>query len=1379
MQRKTLTSLWLTGLLMLVGMYCINPARAQVTQQQVVSRENSEFNLATPDWNIGMDGNVYFTNWDQAAGNTYVMRLTPAGAQKIGSVLTTEAGVSVAANANGIIAVGHVHFADCVKLYNSSFNLLATVTGFNGSNYDAPAAVETGDQSGNFYALDQWNNRILEISGQSGSYGQIVATYYYPTPPSLIYDFRVSEKNNLIYLINGYYQGLPSATPIVAYTLSTLSTTSTPVWSLSDAQTGVCVYGGCLYGGVALDTSGNLYTLGSGQSVVNEWNSSGSALGSVTLSGALTNSAQMLVTNGQALLRYWDPATYNEASLTTQLFQVFNLSTGALVSTVPPSEDVLTASYGSETWTAGAVTPFSIGFTSTQVPLPTPNWHVWGRPLDSAVTIAGNGQVNTTYQDFGYTTTNGGQITVPSGCNGLYQIKVTPEQAGWQRGTVSEYFVNDVVEIRTPSAPGAISVYTTVGDVQAGSVAVTSGSTTVTGTGTSFTTTLYAGNTIFVAGQFNTIASITSNTQLTVNNNYTQSASGVPLYLCPSSITNDRLHYNAGDTIPFTVSVRCPAANLPSSVTVNLTDMNSNVIASGTASISSTQTLASLFVPGAITAGLLPGSYTLQATNSGFTCVPQPLIIGAGMQKPPFHFTLFGDYGMNYVNGTLSQERDLVANQAVSLKKLGVNMVVDRLGTNPGGYLQWANQTDGAGMISTVQSRLSADNTATDPAKAAPESPLQQTMSAYSAGNTEQMALLMYNDAGIPLGTGFDGRAVGNFSTPGTFEGDITTLTNALLPYTSFRGWSWAANWWNWNNSTDQTFTQTQINTYNSDLSTAQSTGVWNASGTGILDTLADSRFNCPVDAWTTLASTPVIQANSQLVQATGAPFRNVDSYPPFTFSPVQESDGQAQWEQYLLPWHTAWNIDYHKMPGKKARVHPEIWNDTGTGEQILQNTFMALLRQADAVGCSTSSGGDNLFECWQVAEDTRSAYNGTTSAYRAMSNTILQPYGPWLTTLTKNSRVAIVVSQRQAEIDTWPYTMPVHYGRLYEAYVALLHCHYPADLVFTTNMTSTSLNGYQAVFLVDQWVELDGNGNGSTGGLLQTALTNAHNAGAKIFYDGDCKDVDNVFSTFGASALGISFAAFGAQTGEAGDEYAFVSMLTAVKNDEAAVATAMASITPPATVGIDEVFTSESDEEQARYIFVLDNITPNLPAIAGTVSVSNGSATVTGTGTSFTTTLAPGETIDIAGQTNTIAGITSNTQLTAVNNFTANASGATLFGGGLDPANLWKVDTFCASRLPIETTVTLPNITTQTVYDVFAKSFTRHTERRQHHCRLTLAALPHLCGFTQTHRSRAVDRSEYLRHLRTTVQLDRQGLRLHQHAACREHSGARATARC
>ena len=215
---------------------------------------------------------------------------------------------------------------------------------------------------------------------------------------------------------------------------------------------------------------------------------------------------------------------------------------------------------------------------------------------------------------------------------------------------------------------------------------------------------------------------------------------------------------------------------------------------------------------------------------------------------------------------------------------------------------------------------------------------------------------------------------------------------------------------------------------------------MWNS----FIDTIANVRLDRPTTAWTTFAATPVIANNSQLVQATGAPFRNVDSYPPFTFSAVQESDGQAQWEQYMLPWHTMWNIDYHKRAGKKAIITPEIWNDTGTGEQILQNTFMGCCASPMAWVARTSAGGNNPFLMWQISEDPRSAIDGTTSVYRAMSNTILQPYGPWLTTLTKNSPVALVVSERQAKIDSWPNNMPLHYGRLYEAYLAVMHCHYP-----------------------------------------------------------------------------------------------------------------------------------------------------------------------------------------------------------------------------------------------------------------------------------------------------------------------------------------------
>ncbi len=64
----------------------------------------------------------------------------------------------------------------------------------------------------------------------------------------------------------------------------------------------------------------------------------------------------------------------------------------------------------------------------------------------------------------------------------------------------------------------------------------------------------------------------------------------------------------------------------------------------------------------------------------------------------------------------------------------------------------------------------------------------------------------------------------------------------------------------------------------------------------------------------------------------------------------------------------------------------------------------------------------------------------------------------------------------------------------------------------------------------------------------------------------------------------------------------------------------------------------------------------------AGTVQVTAGGNTVTGTGTSFTTTLTPGDMILIAGTTTgqyaTVSKITSNTSLTTTTNFASSASG-------------------------------------------------------------------------------------------------------------------------
>ena len=76
--------------------------------------------------------------------------------------------------------------------------------------------------------------------------------------------------------------------------------------------------------------------------------------------------------------------------------------------------------------------------------------------------------------------------------------------------------------------------------------------------------------------------------------------------------------------------------------------------------------------------------------------------------------------------------------------------------------------------------------------------------------------------------------------------------------------------------------------------------------------------------------------------------------------------------------------------------------------------------------------------------------------------------------------------------------------------------------------------------------------------------------------------------------------------------------------------------------------------------------------ALTGTVSVTQNSATVTGTGTSFTTQLAAGDSIKIGSEVFTVSSITSNTVLTLDSNYSAaSASGLTAFR---DP-NLFAVD--------------------------------------------------------------------------------------------------------
>src|SRR5262249_53776105 len=127
------------------------------------------------------------------------------------------------------------------------------------------------------------------------------------------------------------------------------------------------------------------------------------------------------------------------------------------------------------------------------------------------------------------------------------------------------------------------------------------------------------------------------------------------------------------------------------------------------------------------------------------------------------------------------------AAQAARTAKLGMSLVVERLGTQTGA-LAWSHgeRTE----IDPLAQRLRADREAVAPEKTATAPPLLQTQAAYSAGGIREMAILLSNDAGLPLGTGFDRRQ------PEQLLDALTRVTRALQTYPSFRGWSWASNWW-------------------------------------------------------------------------------------------------------------------------------------------------------------------------------------------------------------------------------------------------------------------------------------------------------------------------------------------------------------------------------------------------------------------------------------------------------------------------------------------------------------------------------------------------------------------------------------------------------
>lgn len=572
-----------------------------------------------------------------------------------------------------------------------------------------------------------------------------------------------------------------------------------------------------------------------------------------------------------------------------------------------------------------------------------------------------------------------------------------------------------------------------------------------------------------------------------------------------------------------------------------------------------------------LTATLRPGSYRLTATDSitGLAVASQLLTIGEGATSP-LHFMQYGDYGNSYPATDVWDLPRAAAGHAAKLRRVGINTVVDRIGIPM--HFGAVERHHVRGELDPLHQYLQRDPAGPAIQKYAPPILLGPTLSAYGAAGIEQMGILMYNDAGLPLGTGFDNR-----KEPELVE-HIRKVTEPLAPFPAFRGWSWSSNWWVFHErGSAAAKTPEEKAAYMQALKVAKENGRWSE----VLDTVSTRRLTYATaaqDAFNRALSPIAERQQRRLVTASAAPYRNVESYPPLSLANVDEVDLQAQWEQIAIPYHVPHSVDFYRRPGKPAWLHPEIWNDSGTGEQILPTLFMGLMRGADGIGYSGQIG-----QWGRQPADSRNGYAGTASVFRALGR-FAREYGPWLASLESNDRVAIIVSGRILKIDDWPNVYGTHFARLLEAYASCLHARHPAQFVFAEDVRPDTLAKFRAVLIVGQTVEFEPQ--------WTVAFESARRAGTRFLHDGTCRA--ELVKPF--EPLGVSFNRFEKDPHPASDDSAYLRFPAYLRESVPTVERALDAIVPPvASCDHGEVLLSERRSGQGRVLFVVNNTTPEL----------------------------------------------------------------------------------------------------------------------------------------------------------------------------------------
>ncbi len=636
----------------------------------------------------------------------------------------------------------------------------------------------------------------------------------------------------------------------------------------------------------------------------------------------------------------------------------------------------------------------------------------------------------------------------------------------------------------------------------------------------------------------------------------------------------NRVWWGRGEEMPVGVVVRGTNA-APVTVTVSLNDTpHPNPLPQGAREKrvlwSTNLTLAAnaealVALPAAFTAQLADGRYELRAVLPDFTCVAQPIRLGPGLAaRGPFRTTYHGDYGGYVSEASVWGFADRADDMLGWAQRVGVNQFINRIfaGRYP---LAFANTADGMGLQRDLEKRLAADPSGVAPQKVAFGFPHAHTLGAWGAYGLREMLILVMMDAGLPIGASMPWAAG---IKPEQYAAEIKQYTEPLAAFPAFTGWDWVANWWTVG---DKKFEPAEQKTaYEAALKKANETGLWDP----VLDTVGDRAINWQPQAQA-MFNTSLAAVATNLTTANAGPYRRPEIYPPVTFANVDEVDLHFQAEQISCPDWTAHAPDFYKRPGKPAWIHPEVWNDSGTGEQILPASWLAIMRGADGIGSSGSIPN------WGAQPtDSRSGYPGLPSVFRALTEFSRQ-YGSWLTTLENHDRIGIVVSHRQIKVDDWGGIGGRYFTRLWEAFMNCLYARQPATFLFPED--KPDLSRFKALLVVGQQFEIDP--------PLAALLAQAKKQGITIFSDATCRET--LVKDF--APLGVAFDKIEKLHGFNNDVawWEFPETLLA---SAPTVAAKLAGIAPPvAECDQPEVLVSERRNGDARFVWVVNNTASKL----------------------------------------------------------------------------------------------------------------------------------------------------------------------------------------